>query len=169
MYNKELIQDYWLKEGNALQQRWSEFLKLSVPYLTRMATYMVRGGVEELQKNDAQLARDARVGQQPTPRDRRRMLRCRFDAAAAAAPAPAAGLADVTVTTPLTTHHPFHRRSPIPDPPSPNGSIQIIMEELGPTYIKVGQMMSVRPDVLPQAALDELAVLQDSVEAFSTR
>ena len=43
------------------------------------------------------------------------------------------------------------------------------MEELGPTYIKVGQMMSVRPDVLPQAALDELAVLQDSVEAFSTK
>lgn len=115
MYNKELIQDYWLKEGNALQQRWSEFLKLSVPYLTRIATYMVRGGVEELQKNDAQLARDARVGQSPTPRDRRRMLRCRFDAAAAAAPA--AGLADVTATAPLTTHTPFP--SPIADPRSP--------------------------------------------------
>ena len=35
-----------------------------------------------------------------------------------------------------------------------------IMEKLGPTYIKAGQMMSVRPDVLPQAALDELAILQ---------
>ena len=28
-------------------------------------------------------------------------------------------------------------------------------------------MMSVRPDVLPQAALDELAVLQDSVKPFA--
>ena len=29
-------------------------------------------------------------------------------------------------------------------------------------------MMSVRPDVLPQAALDELAVLQDAVKPFET-
>jgi len=42
------------------------------------------------------------------------------------------------------------------------------LQDLGPTFIKAGQMMSVRPDVLPQATLDELAVLQDSVEAFDT-
>jgi predicted unusual protein kinase regulating ubiquinone biosynthesis (AarF/ABC1/UbiB family) len=29
-------------------------------------------------------------------------------------------------------------------------------------------MMSVRPDVLPQAALNELAILQDSVKPFAT-
>ena len=34
------------------------------------------------------------------------------------------------------------------------------IERLGPTYIKMGQMLSVRPDVLPQEALDELAILQ---------
>ena len=96
MYNKELIQDYWLKEGNALQQRWSEFLKLSVPYLTRMATYMVRGGVEELQKNDAQLARDARVGQQPRAAAIERRAAAAAAAAAAATAASATGLADVT-------------------------------------------------------------------------
>jgi predicted unusual protein kinase regulating ubiquinone biosynthesis (AarF/ABC1/UbiB family) len=45
---------------------------------------------------------------------------------------------------------------------------RIAMEKLGPTYIKLGQMMSVRPDVLPDGALDELAKLQDSVEPFST-
>jgi len=38
------------------------------------------------------------------------------------------------------------------------------IEKLGPTYVKMGQMMSVRPDVLPQAALDQLVVLQDGVE-----
>ena len=38
----------------------------------------------------------------------------------------------------------------------------------GPTYIKMGQMMSVRPDVLPQPALEELKILQDSVKPFDT-
>ena len=38
-----------------------------------------------------------------------------------------------------------------------------IFEELGPTYIKLGQMMSVRPDVLPKDALNELKILQDRV------
>ena len=37
---------------------------------------------------------------------------------------------------------------------------RIIFEKLGPTYVKLGQILSVRPDVLPQAALDELAILQ---------
>jgi predicted unusual protein kinase regulating ubiquinone biosynthesis (AarF/ABC1/UbiB family) len=40
------------------------------------------------------------------------------------------------------------------------------IEKLGPTYVKMGQMMSVRPDVLPQAALDELVILQDGVQGF---
>ncbi|XRB04337.1 AarF domain-containing protein kinase [Pycnococcus provasolii] len=42
------------------------------------------------------------------------------------------------------------------------------MEELGPTYIKVGQMLSVRPDVLPAEAMDELAKLQDGVPQFDS-
>lgn len=42
------------------------------------------------------------------------------------------------------------------------------MEVLGPTYIKLGQMMSVRPDVLPDEALTELKILQDNVKAFDT-
>jgi len=46
---------------------------------------------------------------------------------------------------------------------------RIIMQELGPTYIKLGQVLSVRPDVLPPAALEELAILQDSVKPFDTR
>ena len=45
---------------------------------------------------------------------------------------------------------------------------RVNMEKLGPTYIKLGQMMSVRPDVLPQAALTELQALQDGVKGFPT-
>ena len=104
VYDKAAIQAFWNKQGGALQKRWAEFLTLSVPFLTRVATLSITGGASELSKNDRSLARDARL----------------------------------------------------------------IIEKLGPTYIKAGQMMSVRPDVLPQAALDELAILQDAVKPFDT-
>ena len=42
------------------------------------------------------------------------------------------------------------------------------LQDLGPTFIKAGQMMSVRPDVLPPSTLKELQKLQDSVEVFPT-
>lgn len=42
------------------------------------------------------------------------------------------------------------------------------MQDLGPTFIKAGHMMSVRPDVLPQATLDELSKLQDGIVPFDT-
>jgi predicted unusual protein kinase regulating ubiquinone biosynthesis (AarF/ABC1/UbiB family) len=42
------------------------------------------------------------------------------------------------------------------------------LQDLGPTFIKAGQMMSVRPDVLPPSTLEELEKLQDSVKPFDT-
>ncbi|HYD52272.1 MAG TPA: AarF/UbiB family protein, partial [Gemmatimonadaceae bacterium] len=36
--------------------------------------------------------------------------------------------------------------------------------ELGPAYIKLGQVLSTRPDLLPETYVDELARLQDDVE-----
>src|ERR1044071_4913731 len=40
------------------------------------------------------------------------------------------------------------------------------LESLGPTYIKLGQILSTRADLLPPAYLDALARLQDRVEPF---
>jgi predicted unusual protein kinase regulating ubiquinone biosynthesis (AarF/ABC1/UbiB family) len=40
------------------------------------------------------------------------------------------------------------------------------LEELGPTYVKLGQLLSTRSDLLPQPYLAALARLQDAVEPF---
>src|SRR5687767_5723335 len=41
--------------------------------------------------------------------------------------------------------------------------IRLAATELGPTYIKLGQMLSTRPDLVGQEVADELAKLQDGV------
>ena len=41
--------------------------------------------------------------------------------------------------------------------------IRIVLEQLGPTYVKFGQMLSMRPDVFPEPLILELRKLQDSV------
>ena len=41
--------------------------------------------------------------------------------------------------------------------------IRHAFEELGPTFVKFGQIMSLRPDLLPQGLIDELSGLQDDV------
>ena len=40
------------------------------------------------------------------------------------------------------------------------------LEKLGPTFIKLGQVLSTRPDLLPPAYLEALTRLQDNVKAF---
>jgi predicted unusual protein kinase regulating ubiquinone biosynthesis (AarF/ABC1/UbiB family) len=45
--------------------------------------------------------------------------------------------------------------------------IRTMLTKLGPAYIKIGQALSTRPDLVPPQFLEELAQLQDNIPAFS--
>jgi ubiquinone biosynthesis protein len=50
---------------------------------------------------------------------------------------------------------------------SPAERMRMALEELGPTFVKLGQLLSTRSDVIPVSYADEFAKLQDDVPSFS--
>lgn len=46
--------------------------------------------------------------------------------------------------------------------------IRLLLEELGPTFVKLGQVMATRPDLIPLELVEELRKLQDKVKPFDT-
>ncbi len=53
-----------------------------------------------------------------------------------------------------------------PEPITPRNAavhLRLALEELGPTFIKIGQLVSTRPEILPPAFINELSKLQDEV------
>src|SRR6185503_11719173 len=64
---------------------------------------------------------------------------------------------------------PWSRKAEPPDPgtASERGRhLKEMLEELGPTFVKFGQLLSMRPDVLPPDIIAELRGLQDDVRGF---
>ena len=45
--------------------------------------------------------------------------------------------------------------------------LRIALQELGPIFVKFGQLLSIRPDLIPTDITDELSKLQDSVPPFA--
>ncbi len=45
--------------------------------------------------------------------------------------------------------------------------VVMMLQELGPTFVKLGQVLSTRPDLIPKDYIEELKKLQDNVAPFS--
>ena len=62
---------------------------------------------------------------------------------------------------------PFRRREELDGDRSQRGvHLREMLDELGPTFVKFGQALSMRPDVLPPDIIAELRGLQDDVKPF---
>ena len=73
------------------------------------------------------------------------------------------GLADVVVRS----RRLFHRSVPDIARLTAAERMRLALEELGPTFVKLGQILSTRPDVIPAAFVREFEKLQDNVPSFS--
>lgn len=83
------------------------------------------------------------------------------------------GLGYYVSKTKLKIHLPWHKRLK-PSFPISNRQRQAILlrksfERLGPTFVKFGQLLSLRPDLVPQEYSEEFEKLQDHVPSFSYR
>lgn len=60
----------------------------------------------------------------------------------------------------------FSQRDPAADSHSTPERIRQALEDLGPTFIKFGQVISTRPDLVPEDVIEELSHLQERVPPF---
>ncbi len=60
----------------------------------------------------------------------------------------------------------FHRDETLIAQLKPAERMRLALEELGPTFVKLGQLLSTRPDVIPKSYALEFAKLQDMVPSF---
>jgi ubiquinone biosynthesis protein len=67
----------------------------------------------------------------------------------------------------LTDLFPRRGRMDVDGGPSQRGQhLREMLDELGPTFVKFGQLLSTRPDILPPDIISELRGLQDDVRPF---
>jgi len=76
------------------------------------------------------------------------------------------GLGFLVAAIGLTRWLPAGRRIPGrrsgEQPPTTAARVRVALEELGPTFVKLGQLLATRPDLLPPAYIEELSKLHDA-------
>jgi ubiquinone biosynthesis protein len=78
------------------------------------------------------------------------------------------GFGDLVQRLDLPVKHLLHTISPETDTDMDvYQRIRMVIEELGPTFVKLGQILSMRPDILPVPMIRELTKLQDAVGTIS--
>jgi len=61
------------------------------------------------------------------------------------------------------------RLAPVPKKLSRGERLRLALEALGPIFVKFGQILSTRPDLIPDDIVNELIKLQDDVPPFSSK
>jgi ubiquinone biosynthesis protein len=61
------------------------------------------------------------------------------------------------------------RLAPVPKKLSRGERLRLALEALGPIFVKFGQILSTRPDLIPEDIVSELIKLQDDVPPFSSK
>ncbi len=81
------------------------------------------------------------------------------------------GLEDLAERVGLGRHLPRGKKSEAKPHQHATGwaRLRVILEELGPSFIKLGQMASTRPDLIPPPACEELSKLQEEVPPFGPK
>lgn len=57
---------------------------------------------------------------------------------------------------------------PVPTGPQLGERLRLVLQDLGTTFVKLGQIVSTRPDLVPEEIVSELKKLQDDVKPFPT-
>ncbi len=73
------------------------------------------------------------------------------------------GFGELVARTDLASLVPFRKETEAAPKRSFSERLRLVLQELGPSFVKLGQVLSTRPDLLPEQLVNELKKLQEDV------